>query len=105
MTARVKTAALTLAALTALAGTGILVHGVGAEPRQDGQSVTSPASSAPRTVVMAAPAPGEPLCLEMKAICAPIPPKPLSSLEVSVPEVPKTDAANEYTRAWEEALR
>ncbi|BBX35958.1 hypothetical protein MMAG44476_20054 [Mycolicibacterium mageritense DSM 44476 = CIP 104973] len=95
-------AAATLTVLTALSGAGILVHGVGAEPRQDGQSVTSPASSAPRTVVQAAPAPGEPLCAEMLARCAPIPPAPMTRLDVSVPEEPKTDMAAEYSAAWDE---
>lgn len=95
-------AAATLTVLTALSGAGILVHGVGAEPRQDGQSVTSPASSAPRTVVQAAPAPGEPLCAEMLARCAPIPPAPLT---VDVPEVPMTEVAEAYAAAWAEVGR
>lgn len=90
MTARVKTAAFTLTALTALAGAGVLVHGVGAEPRQDGQSVTSPA----RTVVMAEPA--EPLCPELLARCAPIPPAPLDAMTDEEREA----AASEYTKAW-----
>lgn len=89
-------AAATLTVLTALSGAGILVHGVGAEPRQDGQSVTSPASSAPRTVVQAAPAPGEPLCAEMLARCAPIPPAPLDAMTDEEREA----AASEYTKAW-----
>lgn len=89
------TAALTFAALTALTGAGVLVHGVGAEPRQDGQSVTSP-----RTVVMAAP-PVEPCPFPYPmAICAPIPPAPLN---VDVPEdEPMTEVAAEYAAAWAE---
>jgi len=90
-------AAATLLTLTALSGVGILVHGVGAEPRQDGQSVTSPA---PRTVIMAAPPADEPLCPELLARCAPIPPAPL---DVDVPEgQPLDEVAAEYTRAWNE---
>lgn len=88
-----KIAALTFAALTALSGAGILVHGTTADPRQDGQSVTSPA---PRTVVMAAPPP----CPYPypAAICAPIPPAPWES----VPEVPLDGLAGEYAAAWAE---
>lgn len=93
-----KIAALTFAALTALSGAGILVHGTTADPRQDGQSVTSPA---PRTVVMAAP-PAEPLCAELLARCAPIPPAPLT---VDVPEVPMTEVAEAYAAAWAEVGR
>lgn len=93
MTARVRAAALTLTMLTALAGTGILVHGNTADPRQDETGVTSP----PRTVVMAAPS--EPLCAEMLARCAPIPPAPWES----VPEGAPTDPlAAEYAAAWSE---
>lgn len=92
-----KIAALTFAALTALAGTGILVHGTTADPQENGQGVTSPT----RTVVMAAP-PAEPLCAELLARCAPIPPAPLT---VVVPEVPMTEVAEAYAAAWAEVGR
>lgn len=89
-------AAFTLTALTALYGVGILVHGTTADPRQDGQGVTSPA---PRTVVMAAP-PAEPCPFPYPAaICAPIPPAPLSGW---VPEEPMPEVAAEYAAAWAE---
>ncbi|MDO3357794.1 hypothetical protein [Mycobacteroides abscessus] len=99
MKTRVKTAALTLAALTVLSGTGILVHGIGADPRQDETGVTSPA----RTVIQAAPS--EPLCPEMLARCAPIPPAPVTRMTVDVPEEPMTERAAEYTQAWNEVVR
>lgn len=85
-------AALTIAALTALSGAGILVHGNTADPRQDGNGVTSP----PRTVVMAEPAP----CPYPypAAICSPIPPAPWES----VPDVPLEGVAAEYAAAWSE---
>lgn len=85
-----KIAALTFAALTALSGAGILVHGTTADPRQNGNGVTSPT----RTVVMAAPA--EPLCPELLARCAPIPPAPLDAMTDEEREA----AASEYTKAW-----
>lgn len=89
-------AALTLAALTALTLTGILVHGTTDDPRQDETGVTSP----PRTVVMAAPEPcPHPYPL---AICAPIPPAPLWG---AVPEVPLEGVAAEYAAAWAEVGR
>lgn len=88
-----KIAALTFAALTALAGTGILVHGTTADPQENGQGVTSPA----RTVIMAEPEPCPyPYPL---AICAPEPPAPL---EVVVPDVPLEGVAAEYAAAWSE---
>lgn len=89
---RVKIAALTLLTLTALSGAGVLVHGSTVTPRQDGD-----VTHAPRTVVAA---PSAPLCPEMLARCAPIPPEPATRLEVSVPEVPMDDVAGEYTKAW-----
>lgn len=89
-------AAATFAALTALAATGILVHGSTTVTGQTGQGVTSP----PRTVVMAAP-PAEPLCAEMLAICAPIPPAPLDAMTDEEREA----AAAEYTKAWAEVGR
>lgn len=89
-------AAATLTMLTALAGTGILVHQGGTVAQENRQGVTSPTT--PRTVVMAAP-PEEP-CPFPAAICAPIPPKPL---EVVVPEgQPLAEVAAEYTKAWDE---
>lgn len=98
MTARVKIAVATFAALTILSGAGILVHGTTSVTRQDGQGVTSPTT--PRTVVMAAPPADEPLCPELLARCAPIPPAPL---DVDVPEgQPLDEVAAEYTRAWNE---
>ncbi|WP_100458581.1 hypothetical protein [Mycobacteroides abscessus] len=98
MTARVKIAVATFAALTILSGAGILVHGTTSVTRQDGQGVTSPTT--PRTVVMAAP-PAEPLCAELLARCAPIPPAPL---DVSVPdsEGALDEVAAEYAAAWAE---
>lgn len=89
---KVRAAALTLTILTALSGVGILVHGSTTVAGQDGQGVTSP-----RTVVMSAPA--EPLCPELLARCAPIPPAPL---DVDVPEEPMEGVAEAYAAAWAE---
>lgn len=91
---RVKTAALTLAALTALTAALNLVHGSITTAGQDGNGVTSP-----RTVVQAAPS--APLCPFPLARCAPEPPEPATRLKVAVPEEPKIDVANEYSAAWE----
>ncbi|SLB84932.1 hypothetical protein [Mycobacteroides abscessus] len=86
-------AAATLLTLTALSGVGILVHGSTPDTQQDGD-VT------PRTVVMAAP-PEEPCPYPYPmAICAPIPPAPLSGW---VPEgAPNTEVAEAYAAAWNE---
>lgn len=89
------TTTLAAAALTALT----LVSLGTTDPRQTGQSVTSPH----RTVIQAAPS--EPLCPEMKARCAPIPPAPMTRMTVEVPDVPKTEIADEYAQAWEEVVR
>lgn len=93
MKTKVRAAALTFAALTALSATGILVHQSGTVAQENGQGVTSP----PRTVVMAAPEP----CPHPypRAACAPIPPAPWAA----VPEgQPNTEVAAEYSRAWAE---
>ena len=92
---RVRAAALTLTALTALSGAGILVSTTTTDPRENGNGVTSP----PRTVVMAEP-PEEPCPYPYPmAICAPIPPAPWES----VPEgAPNTEVAEAYAAAWNE---
>ncbi len=86
-------AALTFTALSALAGTGILVHQSTTGSGKDGD-VT------PRTVVQAEPAPC-PFPYPL-AICSPEPPAPVTRLEVSVPEEPMDGVADEYSAAWEE---
>lgn len=90
MKTKVRAAALTFAALTALSATGILVHQSGTVAQENGQGVTSP----PRTVVMAAPEP----CPHPypRAACAPIPPAPLDAMTDEEREA----AASEYTKAW-----
>lgn len=83
-------AALTFAALTGIAGAVTTMT----------TGVTSPS---PR-IVMAEPS--APLCPEMLARCAPIPPAPMTRLDVSVPEgEAKTEAAAEYSAAWAEVVR
>lgn len=80
---------------TTIAAAAVLVSLGGVAATTMESDVTSPH----RTVIQAAPS--EP-CPYPKARCAPIPPAPMTRLDVDVPEVPMDDVAAEYTAAWEE---